>query len=63
MSGKVHATKELWASYRYSFAPLYDALCQDTYPLPLLDQLWEFGANSPGTPLNATRKTKKARAY
>ena len=40
MSGKIHATKELWASYRYSLTPLYDVLCQDAYLLPLLDQLW-----------------------
>lgn len=57
MSGKVHATKELWASYRCSFTPPYYAFCQDTYLLPLLDQLWEFGANSPETSLNTARKT------
>ena len=49
MSGEVYATKELWASYRCSLTPLYDALRQDTNPLPLLDQLREFGTNSPET--------------
>ena len=63
MSGKVYATKELWASYRCSFAPLYDALCQDAYPLPLLDELWKLSANSPRIPLNATRRVKKSGAY
>jgi len=58
MSGKVYATKEVWASYRCSFAPLYDALRQDTYLLPLFDQLWEFGANGPEVLLDATRKIK-----
>lgn len=63
MSGKVHATKELWASYRCSFTPLYDAFCQDTYPLPLFDQLWEFGANSPEASLNITREASRSRAH
>jgi hypothetical protein len=56
MSGKVYATKELWASYRCSFTPLYDTLCQDTYLLPLLDQMRELDANGPETFLDMTRK-------
>ena len=60
MSGKVHATKELWASYRCSFTPLYYALCQDTYLLPLFDQLWEFDTDSPETSFNITRKIGKS---
>ena len=49
MSGKVYATKELWASYRCSLTPLNDTLCQDTYLLPLFDQMRELGADSSET--------------
>ena len=59
MSGEVYASKELWASYRCSFTSPYDALCQDANLLPLLDQLREFGTNSPGILLNLTRESKK----
>jgi len=57
MSGKVYATKELWASYRCSFTPLYDAFRQDAYPLPLLNQLWELGANGSGASLDMANDT------
>lgn len=57
MSGKVYATKEPWASYRCSFTPLYDAFRQDAYPLPLLDQLWEFGTNGPEASLDTAWDT------
>ena len=63
MSGKVHATKELWASYRCSFTPLYDALRQDAYLLPLLDQLREFDTNGPGVSLSAERGPGYSGAY
>ena len=63
MSWKVYATEELWASYRCSFTPLYDALRQDTYLLPLLNQLREFGTNSPGAPLDTMRKSMKSGTY
>ena len=59
MSGKVYATKELWASYRCSLTPLCDAFCQDAYLLPLLDQLRKLAANSPSTLLDMTRKGRE----
>ena len=59
MSGKVYASKELWASYRCGFTSPYDALCKDANLLPLLDQLREFGTNGPGILLNPARKSKK----